>query len=94
MLDGLGEKPGADKLSQRVGSTVFEPVAINDDPPLLCVVQAFAEAVRVKSRDTAPPRFEKWVIMVFEQCERIFGEHLYASVNQQSHHGRNQYSER
>lgn len=90
----LLDDTAADKLTRAAGTAKFEAVAIPDEPPLSCALQAFAEAVRAKSKDAAPLRFAAQVVEVLEQCERALAEYPYASVNQQSDHGRNQYSKR
>ena len=52
----------------------FIPIAIPDQPPLSCVVEEFAQAVRTKSKDTAPLNFAAQVIDVLEHCERALAE--------------------
>lgn len=64
LLDDTAEQ----KLTRKIGSAPAEPVAIADDPPLSCALQAFAEAVRANSRDTAPLAFAALVIEVLDQC--------------------------
>jgi len=63
-----------DKLVRRTGAGKFEPVAIADDPPLSCAVQAFAEAVRTNSRDIAPLKFAVQVVEVLERCQTALTE--------------------
>ncbi len=67
-----------DKLTRGVVSQgsweKFAPVAIDDDPPLSCVVQAFAKAVRAKSKDTAPLKFGAQLVDILEQCECALSE--------------------
>ena len=52
----------------------FEPIAIRGHPPLSCIVQEFAEAVRANSKDIGPLKFATQVIDVLEQCERALAE--------------------
>ena len=55
-------------------SNKVEPIAIPDQPPLSCIVQEFAEAVRANSKDIAPLKFAAQVTDVLEQCERTLVE--------------------
>jgi predicted dehydrogenase len=66
----LLDDTGTDNLTRTSGSAISEPVAISDEPPLSCAVQAFADAVRTNSRDTAPLKFATRVVEVLEKCER------------------------